>query len=123
MPAKRKPSQPASPPPATASRAPALLLWIALPLLIAGLMAWYLLQSRQAAGEIGVAMVPMGRGAEAVEGDEVSATLLTELHAAIAESRARPPEARERCLRRFVEAWLVQQRETYDADRHGGDDS
>ena len=61
--------------------------------------------------------------AEAVEGDEVSASLLTELHAAIAESRARPPEARERCLRRFVEAWLVQQRETYDADRHGGDDS
>jgi len=35
------------------------------------------------------------RVAEAVEGDEVSATLLTELHAAIAEARARPPEARD----------------------------
>ncbi len=35
------------------------------------------------------------RVAEAVEGDEVSATLLTDLHAAIAEARARPPEARD----------------------------
>ncbi len=87
------------------------------------------------------------RVAEAVEGREVSADLLTELHDAIAEVRARPPEARdtlalielaervnvpedhltellatlaaqpiearERFLRRFVEAWLVQQREEY----------
>ena len=90
------------------------------------------------------------RVAEAVEGAEVSAELLTELHTAIAESRAQPPEARdtlalmelaervnlpvdyltellatleaqppearERFLRRFVEAWLVHQREAYEAD-------
>ena len=96
------------------------------------------------------------RVAAAVEGAEVSASLLTDLHAAIAEVRAQPPEARdslavmelaervnipadelsdllatleaqpiearERFLRRFVEAWLVQQRELYDADRHGGGD-
>ena len=96
------------------------------------------------------------RVAEAVEGDEVSGDLLTDLHAAIAEARARPPEARdalalmelaervnlpvdhltellaaleaqptvarERFLRRFVEAWLVHQREAYDADQHGGED-
>ena len=96
------------------------------------------------------------RIAEAVEGGEVSADLLTELHAAIAESRAQPPEARdalalmelaervnlpvdyltelpatlegqpiemrERFLRRFVEAWLVHQREAYDVDQHGGED-
>lgn len=35
------------------------------------------------------------RMAEAVEGNEVSADLLTELHAAMAETRARPPEARD----------------------------
>ena len=86
----------------------------------------------------------------------MSATLLTDLHAAMAEVRAHPPEtrdalalmdlaehvnipvdeltellatleaqptvARERCLRRFVEAWLVHQREAYDAEQHGGDD-
>lgn len=96
------------------------------------------------------------RVAEAVEGREVSADLLTEFHAALAEIRARPPEARdaltlmelaervhlpvdhltellatlpaqpsaarERFLRRFVEAWLMQQRELYDADQHGGGD-
>ena len=96
------------------------------------------------------------RVAEAVECDEVSAALLTELHAEIAEARARPPEtrdalalmeladrvnlpvdqltellsalqvqppvARERFLRRFVEAWLVQQREAYDVEQHGGKD-
>jgi len=96
------------------------------------------------------------RVAEAVEGAEVSADLLTELHTAIAEARAqppearealalmdlaervhlpvdyltellatleaRPPEARERFLRRFVEAWLVHQREAYLADRQRGDD-
>ncbi len=86
----------------------------------------------------------------------MSADLLTELHAAIVEVRAQPPEtsdtlalmdlaervnipvdelaellatlgaqpaeARERFLRGFVEAWLVQQREAYDAEHHGGDD-
>ena len=96
------------------------------------------------------------RVAEAVEGREVSADLLTDLHAAITEARARPPEARdalalmdltervnlpvdhltellatlqaqptvvrERFLRRFVDAWLMQQRELYDADHLGGDD-
>jgi hypothetical protein len=35
---------------------------------------------------------------------------------------AQPIEARERFLRRFVEAWLVHQREAYEADQHGGDD-
>ena len=93
------------------------------------------------------------RVAEAVEGSEVSADLLTELHAAIAESQARPPEARdtlalmelaervnlpvdeltellatlqaqpmavrERFLRRFVEAWLSDQRDAYQAGRDG----
>ena len=96
------------------------------------------------------------RVADAVEGDEVSADLLTELHAAVAETLAQPPEAqdalalmelaervhlpvdhltqllaalqaqptvaRERFLRQFVEAWLVNQREAYDAEHHGGDD-
>ena len=95
------------------------------------------------------------RVAEAVEGNEVSAALLTDLHAAIAEVRARPPEsrdalalmdlaervnlpvdhitellatlqaqpteARERFLRRFVKAWLVQQREAYDTEHQGGE--
>lgn len=97
------------------------------------------------------------RVADAVEGNEVSATLLTDLHGAIAEVRARPPEARdslalmelaervnlpvdersellasmqaqptvarEHFLRRFVEAWLVHQREAYAAKHQGGDDS
>jgi hypothetical protein len=96
------------------------------------------------------------RVAEAVEGREVSGELLTELHAALAEVRARPPEAkdtpalmelaerphlpidhleellatlraqptvaRERFLRGFVEAWLVYQREAYEAEHHGGHD-
>ena len=96
------------------------------------------------------------RVAEAIEAGEGSANLLTDLHAAIAEARARPAEAqgalaimelaerinlsvdqltellaalqaqptvaRERFLRRFVEAWLVHQREAYEADHHGGDD-
>jgi hypothetical protein len=35
------------------------------------------------------------RVAEAVEGNEVSATLLKDLHAAMAEARARPLEARD----------------------------
>ena len=95
------------------------------------------------------------RVAEAVEGREVSADLLTELQAEMAEARERPAEARdalalmdlaervnlpvdeltellaglevqptvvrERFLRRFVEAWLMQQRELYDADHHGGE--
>jgi hypothetical protein len=94
------------------------------------------------------------RVAEAVEGAEVSADLLTELQAEMAEARERPAEARdalalmdlaerinlpvdeltellatvqaqppavrERFLRRFVEAWLIQQREAYDAE-HPGD--
>jgi hypothetical protein len=29
---------------------------------------------------------------------------------------------RELLLRRFVEAWLVQQREVYDAEQRGGND-
>jgi hypothetical protein len=96
------------------------------------------------------------RVAEAVEGAEVPATLLTDLHTAMAEVRARPPETRdtlalmelaervnisvdeltdllailearpveaqERFLRRFVEAWLMQQREAYKADDDGGND-
>ena len=96
------------------------------------------------------------RVADAVEGAEVSAELLTELHDVMAEVRARPPEAREalafidlveranlpvdditellaflreqppvereRFLRRFVEGWLVQQREAYDTEQHGGND-
>ena len=86
----------------------------------------------------------------------MSATLHTDLHAAIAEVRAQPPEARDalalmelaeqgnlpvdalsellapleaqptearkRFLRGFVEAWLMQQREVYDTEQHGGDD-
>lgn len=93
------------------------------------------------------------RLAEAVEGGEISADLLTGLHAVLEEIRNRPPQARdalalmelaervylpadhlaelltslqaqpsgarERFLRRFVEAWLVRQRELYDADRSG----
>ncbi len=85
------------------------------------------------------------RVAETVKGNEFSADLLMELHAAMAEVRERPAEARdafavmdlaervnlpvdeltellvtleaqptavrERFLRRFVEAWLRQQRE------------
>lgn len=96
------------------------------------------------------------RVAEAAENREVSADLLAEVHAALAEARTRPPEARdalmlmdlaervhlpadhltallatvraqppaarERLLRRFVEAWLMQQREAYDADHPGGKD-
>lgn len=96
------------------------------------------------------------RVAEAVAARVVSADLPTELHAAIAESRARPPKARaalafmglaervnipvdeltgllaalqvlptvarERLLRRFVEGWLIHQREAYDAEQHGGND-
>ncbi len=96
------------------------------------------------------------RVAEAVESDEISTTLLTGFHAAIAEVehgslrrgrpwrsctspsesispwttsrkllatlQAQPTAMRERFLRRFVEAWLVQQLETYEADHHGGDD-
>jgi len=42
---------------------------------------------------------------------------LTELLAAL---EARPTATRELVLRRFVEAWLMQQREAYGADNHGG---
>jgi hypothetical protein len=86
----------------------------------------------------------------------VSAELLTDLHAEIAEARERPREerhvlaimelaervnlpverltellatleaqptvTRELVLRRFVEAWLMHEREAYEADHHGGDD-
>ena len=96
------------------------------------------------------------RVAEAVEPGEMSADLLTDLHAAIAETRGRdpedrqaltlmdlaerltlsmdrlqelltglqahPPAVRARFLRRFVEAWLIQQRELYDADYQRGED-
>ena len=96
------------------------------------------------------------RVAEAVEAEEVSSDLLTEIHAAIVETQGRRPDeryalalmelaervqlpadrltellanldaqptvTRELVLRRFVEAWLMQQREAYDADHHGGDD-
>ena len=96
------------------------------------------------------------RDVEAVEGNEVSATLLTDLHAAMAEARARPPEARDALalmdlaervnlpvdhltdllatleaqptvareifLRRFVEAWLKEQRAEYASEHHRGDD-
>ena len=44
---------------------------------------------------------------------------LTELLAAL---EAQPPDARERFLRSFVEAWLIHQGEAYDAEQHGGDD-
>jgi len=45
---------------------------------------------------------------------------LTELLATL---QAQPAGAHQRFLRRFVEAWLIQQRETYDAEQHGGNDS
>lgn len=96
------------------------------------------------------------RVAEAVEAGEVSADLLAEIHAEIADARERPAEercalalmelaervhlpvdrltellatleaqptvTRELLLRRFVEAWLMHQREECEADHHGGDD-
>jgi hypothetical protein len=96
------------------------------------------------------------RVAEAVEAGEVSAELLADIHAEIAETRGRSPDerlalalmelaervqlpvnqltellatleaqptvTRELLLRRFVEAWLMHQREAYEADHHGGDD-
>ncbi|RPI09143.1 MAG: hypothetical protein EHM71_06710 [Zetaproteobacteria bacterium] len=59
------------------------------------------------------------RVAPAVESREVSATLLTDLLATL---EAQPTAVRERFLRRVVEAWLVHQREAYDAEQHGGAD-
>jgi hypothetical protein len=44
---------------------------------------------------------------------------LTELLATL---KAQPSITQELLLRRFVEAWLMHQREAYEADRHGGDD-
>jgi len=44
---------------------------------------------------------------------------LTELLATL---QAQPTVVRERFRRRFVEAGLVQQRDAYDAEQHGGDD-
>ncbi len=40
----------------------------------------------------------------------------------LASLEAQPRAAREAFLRRFVEAWLIQQRELYEADHHGRDD-
>ena len=40
----------------------------------------------------------------------------------LATLEAQPIAARERFLRGFVEAWLVQQQELYDADHQGDDD-
>jgi len=42
---------------------------------------------------------------------------LTELLATL---EAQPTVTRERVLRRFVEAWLMHQREAYEAEQHGG---
>jgi len=56
---------------------------------------------------------------ELVERVNLPVDHITELLATL---QAQPTEARERFLRRFVEAWLMQQRELYDADHHGGDD-
>ena len=95
------------------------------------------------------------RVARAVEAGEVSAALLTDLQAEVAEAHGRPPEerhavaiqqlaerfdlsvdrltellaaleaqlsvTREAFLRRFVEAWLMQQRDAYEANHNGGD--
>jgi hypothetical protein len=44
---------------------------------------------------------------------------LTEI---LANLEAQPRITRELLLRRFVEAWLIQQREAYEADHHGGDE-
>jgi len=44
---------------------------------------------------------------------------LTEL---LATMQAQPTEVRERFLRRFAEAWLVHQREAYEAEHHGEND-
>jgi hypothetical protein len=44
---------------------------------------------------------------------------LTELLATL---EAQPTVTRGLVLRRFVEAWSAHQRETYEADHHGGDD-
>ena len=96
------------------------------------------------------------RLADAVENGEVPATLLTDLHAALAETHAQPPEARntlalmelaervqlpmdrlaellaaldalpaeaqDRIRRRFVDAWLIHQREAYETEQDGGID-
>ena len=45
-----------------------------------------------------------------------------ELTDLLATLEAQPIEARERFLRGFLEAWLMQQREAYEAEQHGGDD-
>jgi hypothetical protein len=44
---------------------------------------------------------------------------LTDFLAAL---EAQPITTRERLFRRFLEAWSMQQREAYDANRDGGDD-
>lgn len=47
---------------------------------------------------------------------------LERLTAMLAALDAQPTVTREYLLRRFVEAWLVPQRDAYDADHHGGHD-
>ena len=49
----------------------------------------------------------------------LSVDRLTELLATL---EAQPTATRELILRRFVEAWLMHQREAYEADHHGGQD-
>ncbi len=49
----------------------------------------------------------------------LSVDRLTELLATL---EAQPTATRELILRRFVEAWLMQQREAYEAEQHGGKD-
>ena len=95
------------------------------------------------------------RVARAVEARDVSANLLTDLRAEMAEAHGRPSDewhtlavqelaerfdlsvdrltellaaleaqlsvTREAFLRRFVEAWLMQQRDAYEANHNGGD--
>jgi hypothetical protein len=45
-----------------------------------------------------------------------------ELTEHLATLQAQPTAVRERFLRRFVEAWLGQQREAHEAEQHEGDD-
>lgn len=56
---------------------------------------------------------------ELAERVNLPADELTELLAAL---EAQSSVIRERFLRRFVEPWLMHQREAYEADRQGCDD-
>jgi hypothetical protein len=60
-----------------------------------------------------------GRAKDLAEWVNLPVDHLAELLATL---QTQPPAVRERFLRRFVEAWLIHQREAYDADHHGGDD-